>query len=349
MSDSPVFPPRRLCRLASALAAATLLALVGCASGPGPSKRPASAPGADGPGDNVPPGLANLPDAEPRVEPLARAANRPYSVAGRDYVPVVEDRPYRERGIASWYGRKFHGRRTSSGEVYDMYAMSAAHPTLPIPSYARVRHVASGREVVVRINDRGPFHSKRIIDVSYAAALKLGFLKRGSAEVEVERLTHGEIRAGTWRREAPPDATTVARSEPVAADPPAPPPAEPPAAAPPVAPAAAPAPQAAAVVENATPAPVVASATTTGPGPGEAAPTGFWVQLGVFRQRSGAESFHRRVSGELDWLKPVLGIFEDTALFRLQAGPYPTRAEAASTALRLQDALKLVPMVVERR
>jgi rare lipoprotein A len=140
----------------------------------------------DGPGENVPPNLASIPDAVPRVEPPHRFANRPYNVFGKDYVPISLSQPYREQGMASWYGKKFHGQKTSSGEVYDMYAMTAAHKTLPIPSYARVTNLANGKSVVVRINDRGPFHSDRIIDLSYAAAYRLGYVAAGSARVEVE-------------------------------------------------------------------------------------------------------------------------------------------------------------------
>jgi len=140
----------------------------------------------DGPGEHPPDNLDALPDAVPRLEPLNRFANRPYSVFGRDYVPATSLRPYKERGIASWYGRKFHNQRTSSGEIYDMYAMTAAHPTLPLPSYARVTNVASGKSVVVRVNDRGPFHAGRIIDLSYAAAYRVGIAGPGSGEVEVE-------------------------------------------------------------------------------------------------------------------------------------------------------------------
>ena len=120
-----------------------LLAVVlgGCASGP-PTTRPAR----DGAEANPPPDLARVPDAEPKLEPIRSGGpNKPYAVLGRDYTPITKDAPYTERGIASWYGRKFHGRRTASGEVYNMYAMTAAHPTLPIPSYARVRNPANGR------------------------------------------------------------------------------------------------------------------------------------------------------------------------------------------------------------
>jgi len=139
----------------------------------------------DGPGDKVPPNIAEIPDAEPKSEPLHRYANRPYKVFGTEYVPLAEVKPFRQTGVASWYGRRFHGQKTSSGELYDMYAMTAAHPTLPIPSYAKVTNLANGRSVVVRVNDRGPFHASRIIDLSYAAAYRLGYIQAGSASVEV--------------------------------------------------------------------------------------------------------------------------------------------------------------------
>src|SRR5260221_5007953 len=146
----------------------------------------------DGPGDSPPPNLAAIPDGVPRPDPLPRFANRPYQVFGKDYVPVTGAATFRQAGIASWYGRRFHGAPTSSGEAYDMYAMTAAHPTLPIPSYARVTNIANGRSVVVRINDRGPFHSDRIIDLSYTAAWKLGYAQTGSARVEVESVLPGK-------------------------------------------------------------------------------------------------------------------------------------------------------------
>lgn len=142
----------------------------------------------DGPGDDTPQNLEAVPDAVPRNEPLHRYANRPYEVMGVSYTPVTEPVAFRQQGIASWYGKRYHGQKTSSGEVYNMYAMTAAHPTLPIPSYAKVTSVASGKSVIVRINDRGPFHSDRVIDLSYTAAYKLGFLGKGSAEVVVESI-----------------------------------------------------------------------------------------------------------------------------------------------------------------
>ena len=142
----------------------------------------------DGPGADAPANLDAIPDAVPKSEPLHRYANRPYTALGKTYTPLTAAGNYKERGIASWYGKKFHGQRTSSGEVYDMYAMTAAHPTLPIPSYARVTNPANKKSVVVRINDRGPFMHERVIDLSYTAAHKLGIVSNGSAEVEVESL-----------------------------------------------------------------------------------------------------------------------------------------------------------------
>ncbi|MFD2270429.1 septal ring lytic transglycosylase RlpA family protein [Undibacterium arcticum] len=121
----------------------------------------------DGPGDQPPPDLDQVPDAEPKLEAYSRSGNKPYVVFGKTYTPITDNRPFVQRGTGSWYGKKFHGQRTSSGERYDMYKMSAAHPTLPIPSYARVTNLSNGRQVIVRINDRGPFHSSRIIDLSY--------------------------------------------------------------------------------------------------------------------------------------------------------------------------------------
>ena len=158
----------------------------------------ASAPTRDGPPQRVPAGLERTPDAVPRVEPIrAGGPNKPYEAGGRRIVPMTQDLPLRERGLASWYGTKYHGRPTSSGEPFDMFAMTAAHRTMPIPSYAVVRNPANGRQVVVRINDRGPFVFERVIDLSYAAALKLGVLAQVSP-VLVERITHEDIRKG-WR------------------------------------------------------------------------------------------------------------------------------------------------------
>ena len=134
-----------------------------------------------------PPDLSQLPDPVPHIEPPSKYGNKsPYEVLGKIYYVLPNPQNYREYGNASWYGVKFHGRPTSSGEPYDMYQLTAAHRSLPIPSYLRVTNLENQRTVIVRVNDRGPFHSERIIDLSYAAAVKLGFADKGVAHVMVE-------------------------------------------------------------------------------------------------------------------------------------------------------------------
>lgn len=193
---------------------AMALALTACGTTPKKVEPPRSTPATtakpggyyldDGPGANPPPNLETIPNAVPKNEPLHRGANRTYTVFGRTYVPNVSAAPFRQQGIASWYGRKFHGQKTSMGETYDMYAMTAAHPTLPLPCYVRVTNPANGKSVVVRVNDRGPFHSDRIIDLSYTAATKLDYARRGSAMVIVERLFPGD------RGDKPPASVDIA-------------------------------------------------------------------------------------------------------------------------------------------
>jgi rare lipoprotein A len=220
--------PLPVTRYGAAAALLICAALAGCGSAPQRetvSKAPPQPRGGgyyldDGPGANPPANIDSIPDAVPRVEPIRAATARPYVVMGRGYTPMTSLQPYKARGIATWYGRRYHGKQTSSGEVYDMYAMTAAHTTLPIPSYARVTNLASGKSVVVRVNDRGPFVEGRIIDLSYTAAHKLGVLAGGSAMVEVETVLPGS---------APPPAVIVKpEGAPVVAiSEPAPPPAQP--------------------------------------------------------------------------------------------------------------------------
>lgn len=167
-----------------------LVCLLGGCATPGGRSTPAPKHGADGAPRTAPADLATLPDPIPRDEPPSRYGNPPsYTVAGKTYFVMHSAVGYAETGNASWYGTKFHGRRTSSGEPYDMLALTAAHRTLPIPSYARVTNLGNGKTTIVRINDRGPFHEGRIIDLSYAAAVKLGFHGQGTARVRVETLS----------------------------------------------------------------------------------------------------------------------------------------------------------------
>jgi len=184
---------RSIRRLILGLVSLTIV-LTGCS--PSSTHKPGGYYKDDGPGETRPSDIDNIPDATPRIEPLASGANRPYTLFGKRYTPATDpEHTYRVRGTASWYGKKFHGNSTSIGETYDMYAMTAAHPTMPLPSYARVTSTATGRTIIVRVNDRGPFHSNRIIDLSYTAAHKLGFIQQGSGEVIVERILPSEIQS----------------------------------------------------------------------------------------------------------------------------------------------------------
>jgi len=297
---------------ARGLLVAVACALAACSSAPPQSSPPsagAPTPSAkyyaqDGPPEVVPADLDRLPDAVPRAEPLHRFANRPYVVMGREYVPATAVGPYRERGMASWYGRMFHGRKTSIGEVYDMYAMTAAHPTLPLPSYARVTSTANGKSVVVRVNDRGPFLHGRIVDLSYAAAHKLGIAQKGSGEVVVEAVLPG---SATFATSATPASPSVAVTTPLASAPP--------------------------VV--AAPVPSAAGAPIAGGTPLDASAGGFVVQLGAFASEPNAQQFLAHVQGVLAQAAVEPRVRQAAGLYRVYVGPYPSRDEARRTADRL--------------
>ena len=259
----------------------------------------------DGPGPNPPANLDAVPDAVPRVEPLHRAANRPYAVLGREYVPATSLKPYQERGIASWYGRKFHGQKTSIGETYDMYAMTAAHPTLPLPSYARVTNVASGKSVVVRVNDRGPFLHGRIIDLSFAAAHRLGIAQNGSGEVDVQAILPASI-----------------AQSPQASQPPLPPVAAAPTATAPYVPA---------------PAIVQPSALPDAP-PVASVVGGYSVQLGAFANFANAQAFLAHAQNQLAAAQVEAKIRQAGGLYRVYIGPYPARSDAARVGERITQA-----------
>lgn len=368
------------------VALATVAALLaGCASGPkgggGGSGGIVARAGRDGADANPPANLAQVPDAEPRNETIRSGGpNKPYVVLGRSYTPMEASSSYRESGLASWYGRKFHGASTSSGEPYDMYAMTAAHPTLPIPSYARVRNPANGREVIVRVNDRGPFHDGRIIDLSYTAAFKLDLL-RGVAPVEVERITPMQIASGQWRRgNTAPDAAVLAQAAPAAAAAAVPvvqvPAAAvamtvytPPAAAPSAEPASpgyvavplnisqrsadqdqSEAPPRSVIVTTLPALPPLVPLVPAPPPLADAAtsaPGGFWVQLGAFGRPEGAAALQRRASNAAT--ETQVTVLQDGSLNRVQAGPFASREAAREAAQRLGDSLQLTPVVVERR
>lgn len=293
----------------------------------------------DGPGDNPPADLDLIPDAVPRDEPLRPANMRPYVALGKSYTPMTTLESYRERGVASWYGRRYHGQKTASGEVYDMYTMTAAHTTLPLPSYARVTNIRNGKSVIVRVNDRGPFHSDRLIDLSYTAAYKLGVLDGGSAWVEVESILPGtesvaririapassgapipvrekadpqlllvEEKQEKQNNEAKPDLSVVS-------------------------PASA---YADASVSDAS-----AAATVGDTG-------GIYLQLGAFSAYDNADNFLAHMRAELPALTNILGIIAKDGLFKVHAGPYSDRLLARQAADKIAQTLSIKPMLLVR-
>jgi len=185
------------------LAFMMLSILTGCASVPSfknegvtsPSKKGGGYYLDDGPGDHPPENIDAIPDAVPKVEPFNARANQPYIALDNKYIPMTSFYPYKEKGVASWYGKRYHGKKTSIGEYYDMYSMTGAHTTLPIPCYVRVTNTENGKSVIVRINDRGPFKKDRIIDLSFAAAYKLRLSDKGSGPVEVELIDPRQFNA----------------------------------------------------------------------------------------------------------------------------------------------------------
>ncbi len=378
--------PRTVRLAAGALLLAVLAACQTTPTGPGNvSRLPPGNSQRDGPEAKPPPNLEAVPDAVPQIETIRNGGpNKPYEVGGHTYVPLTDGRALTEKGLASWYGKKFHGRRTASGEAYNMYAMTAAHKTLPIPSYARVRNPANGREVIVRVNDRGPFSPGRIIDLSYTAALKLGVLN-GVAPVEISRITEDDIRTGAAFRKAPvlaggpgitpainasssvvkPLPATAGDAVAVATDPGR-------AGVDAGAPVGTQSPTnsaqvdlgTAAAADTASAPPVVMTTVaeavpSTAPARAEkpdeharadtTAGVGWWIQLGAYRQRDGALDFQRRLIDEQPWLAPLLAVFSDRGLSKLQAGPYSSRDDARSAAERIRTALQLVPTIVEKR
>ncbi|HVN99285.1 MAG TPA: septal ring lytic transglycosylase RlpA family protein [Steroidobacteraceae bacterium] len=273
-------------------AAALALLLAACASAP---RRTAPLP---------PPPAADVPDAVPRVEPRSNHGNPPfYDVNGQRYTILASADNFVERGVASWYGPDFHGHNTSSGEVYDMYAMTAAHRTLPIPCYARVTNLSNGRSVVVRINDRGPFVANRIIDLSYSAASRLDIVRTGTAFVEVRTIGPADAAAA----EAPAPLVGAAPPAPVAAT------------APP-APTGSPVADAAAATLDAAPPAAVA----------------LYIQVGAFADPANAQRVLDRLQS--NGVAHVFSVASDSSgrtLRRVRIGPIATVEEFDALAARL--------------
>ena len=284
----------------------------------------------DGPAEDIPDNLDDIPDAEPRLEPLHKPAMKPYVVLGKEYVPNTELRPYKARGIASWYGKKFHGQKTSIGEPYDMFAMTAAHTTLAIPSYVRVTNVQNGKSVIVRVIDRGPFHVDRIIDLSYTAAWKLDLVSGGSGQVEVEAIVPddtGNIYAqATQSKPLRPAVVAVAsQTTPAESD------------------------QIEALAQRLNreqkPVQTVAQAGMAGD---STPPKGVYLQLGAFSNADNAENLKTHLTRELDWVAEPMRITYGGGIHRLHLGPYASRGEADKVAEKIRLALGFKPTFVTR-
>jgi rare lipoprotein A len=282
----------------------------------------------DGPGENIPPNLTDIPDAEPRVEPYIKGPNKPYSVFGKAYAPLTDaTTPFKQRGTGTWYGKKFNGQKTASGEFYDMYKMTAAHPTLPLPSYARVTNLKTGAQVIVRVNDRGPFHSSRIIDLSYTAALKLGYIGSGSSQLEVERILPEEITRMAAARQAGQPAAVV--TGPVEVSGPSSATALPPAES-----------QMQAIAASAAQDAASASA------PGLA--SGFYLQFGAYSQEANAQTARAALMKSLWDLVPSLEAVQVNGLYRLFAGPYISRAAAQEATQLVLQRTNTTAFIIEK-
>ncbi len=269
------------------------------------------------------PTLLEMTDPEPRAETLSRGGNKPYNIYGVDYSPLTDLMEYNEIGIASWYGNKFHGHLTSNGETYNVFSMTAAHKTLPLPSYVRVTNLDNGKSAIVRVNDRGPFHNDRIIDLSYSAAYKIGMMGKGTARVRVELLASPAMAnqesyaMGLGSRSNQFEETTIV-SNPAAPRPGS-------IAAPVAAPVAA---------QVAMPRPTAAQAASSAPAAANKV-TGCFIQLVA----SGNREKLQQLGADLQQQWSVSTQINDgNGIFRLLAGPMPSAAEANSWLERFKSA-----------
>lgn len=259
----------------------------------------------DGPGDTVPANLADTPDAVPRFEPLHRYANRPYKVLGKEYTPLTHAGDYKARGIASWYGKKFHGQHTTTGEIYDMYAMSAAHPTLPLPSYARVTNLTNQKSIVVRVNDRGPFMHDRLIDLSYAAAYKLGITGAGNSEVEVVSIAPDSV------------SSALPAIEPVQSTPL----------------------EATVNTPITLPLATLKTPTVTNKSSTKISHENVYLQLGAFKTESSAKHFMAKMRSKLGHSAQTLSLHQQAGMVRVRLGTYNNADEARNAADKLHAKL----------
>lgn len=269
----------------------------------------------DGPGDNPPADIDSIPNAQLKTEkPLVRA-NKPYAVLGQKYVPMTSYQPYVKMGVASWYGKRYHGKQTSSGEIYDMYGMTGAHTTLPIPSYAKVTNPANGRSVIVRINDRGPFKHDRLIDLSYAAAYKLRLTDQGSGVVEVQSLDTSPEALAQYND------SRVALASDTRPDTPA-------QTSPPIATPSAPATESVAKVESPS--------------------ASYYVQVGAFKNETNGNLLQKKILGlELAGNAAVSNVYNNS-LHRVKIGPFGSRREADIAANKVRKQLNISAIVINQ-
>jgi rare lipoprotein A len=274
----------------------------------------------DGPGDNPPPNIDAIPNATLTSEQPNERANRPYSALGQQYTPMTSYIPYKKQGIASWYGKRYNGKKTSTGEIYDMYAMSAAHTTLPIPSFAKVTNPANGRSVIVRINDRGPFKHDRLIDLSYAAAYQLRLIKDGSGLVEVETIDTSSEALRKLAAEKSTQAPTLSQNISSENSPPN---------------------NANSPVEISEIKPVQNNNTLLTTSSISASPTQFYVQAGAFKNESNGDLLQKKIQSlELGENVGVANVYND-GLYRVKLGPYASRSEADISATNIRKKLNI--------
>jgi rare lipoprotein A len=273
----------------------------------------------DGPGDHVSIDVDSIPHAVVKTEvPLSRA-NKPYMALGQQYVPMTSYAPYKKQGVASWYGKRYHGKKTSTGEVYDMYAMSAAHTTLPLPSYVKVTNPANGKFVIVRVNDRGPFKHDRLIDLSYAAAYQLRLVAQGSGLVEVEAI---DASAEASNR-ATNNQATLSSVNPV-----------------PIEKTTEPTQQTQTFAMESATAPVVASKAVVASDVGS-----YFVQVGAFKSEKNAQLLQKRIEG-LSLIESIgIGSVYNNDLYRVRLGPYSSRKDADASAAAIRKQLNISTIV----
>lgn len=270
----------------------------------------------DGPEDNPPANLESVADAVPHAEPLLARANKPYYAFNISYQPLTEYTPYKKRGLASWYGKRYHGQKTSTGEVYDMYAMTGAHTILPIPSYARVTNLGNKKSVVVRINDRGPFHSDRIIDLSYVAAYKLGLLSKGSAMVEVEAIdTRKMPNAANSPASAANNPTTVATQE---------------------------------NTNPTSPDTTIAPLSVEGSTVPQNAAKGLFVQVGAFKVKANGDELVEKLLKDKLAGKNLINNWYNEGTYRVRLGPFADKEQAERTAAKIKSSIKLNTYIINQ-